>query len=574
LPSSDAPGNRDASIGGVMSDPAPPSTVAAAVSGSRAGTGVGEFEEILKRLIERISRILQAEKCVFLLYDAHRAELRAVLPAFGFTPFEVYQLRTRVQSNTLSSHVFRTGDSAIVSNAKSDSRAMAEGLARRFGVRTSVSVPLTVEKRDGTSQSTIVTTIGVLHVFDKAGGAAFNEDDVRLLRSMSLNASTLISGAQSYRAAVQEKQELISTIQGLSIGFVVVNMSGRILQVNTAARYLLDIPVSFPTVGMYYNSVIHHDVLCSIIAAALNGDAQLETSGEITLSVPPGDDDDADAEVEASERIYQVQCSPLRGAEVSGIVVVLNDITVIRGVERMKNAFVSMVSHELRTPLTSIKGFVATLLADTQGFYDKSAQQEFFEIIDAECDRLTRLIDDLLNLSRIEQGHAMQLVLSDVDIPQVAARVIAAQRPTAESDGSTLVMNFPDEFPAVEADSDKIEQILTNLVGNAVKYSPAGGEITVAGVVDVSTNVVMIRVTDHGIGIPREHIGRVFERFYRVDNRDSRDTPGTGIGLYLVKTLSEAHHGNVRVVSEPGRGTTFTVTLPMKQPRPEYSAST
>jgi signal transduction histidine kinase len=159
-----------------------------------------------------------------------------------------------------------------------------------------------------------------------------------------------------------------------------------------------------------------------------------------------------------------------------------------------------------------------------------------------------------------------------VDIPQVAARVIAAQRPTAESDGSTLVMNFPDEFPAVEADSDKIEQILTNLVGNAVKYSPAGGEITVAGVVDVSTNVVMIRVTDHGIGIPREHIGRVFERFYRVDN--SRDTPGTGIGLYLVKTLSEAHHGNVRVVSEPGRGTTFTVTLPMKQPRPEYSAST
>jgi signal transduction histidine kinase len=227
----------------------------------------------------------------------------------------------------------------------------------------------------------------------------------------------------------------------------------------------------------------------------------------------------------------------------------------------MKSEFVSTVSHELRTPLTSIKGFIRTLLDDIDGYYDRETQMEFYRIIDTECDRLVRLINDLLNLSRIESGRALDLVLGEVDLRELISRVVDSQR--AYTDRHRFEVIIPADLPKLIADRDKIDQVLTNLLSNAVKYSPDGGRVVVSAR-DLGDGKVSVSVADQGIGIPDDQIGRLFTRFHRVDSGDSRKQYGTGIGLYLVKHLIEAHRGEVSVASRVGEGSTFTFVLPTK----------
>jgi two-component system phosphate regulon sensor histidine kinase PhoR len=256
----------------------------------------------------------------------------------------------------------------------------------------------------------------------------------------------------------------------------------------------------------------------------------------------------------------------LRGgdAEIMGVVATLNDITDLRNVERMKTEFVSSVSHELRTPLTSIKGFIRTLLDDREGYYDRETQMEFYTIIDTECDRLVRLINDLLNVSRIESGRALDLQLKEVNLRGLIEKVVASQK--AYTSRHQFAATIAADLPSITADEDKLDQVLTNLVSNAIKYSPEGGTITIAAS-KADDSGVEVSITDQGVGIPKEHQEKIFARFHRVDNRTSREAGGTGIGLYLVKHLVEAHGGQIRVESQPGKGSVFTFTLPKAPPQ-------
>ena len=523
-----------------------------------------EFEETLKRLVDRIGKILQAERCVFLLHEPERGELRAVAPALGLTYEQIGRFRVKVDSDGVSGYVFRTGEPVILHDMAADAGALADKLAERLHVTDGVCVPLVIEKRDEDNRVIERSTIGVLHVFNKSAGRKFSGEDVHLLTRMSFSAASIITSAQIFREAVQEQQELINTIESLFLGLVVVGLNGRILQMNPSARVILGVAGHLPAVGMPFQTVIENEVLTGLISDALANQSPREITGEITVPAPPGQADDAPA-----ERVFQVQCAPVKGdsaKEPVGVAVMLNDITEIRGVERMKTAFISTVSHELRTPLTSIKGFIETLLSDTEGFYDRETQREFYRIIDTECDRLTRLIEDLLNVSRIEQGRAMQLNLVAVDVPAVSEKVLTVQRAYTKPDRHQLSAEFPDTFPQIEADQDKVDQILTNLVSNSIKYSPRGGTVKIVGRYTEGEPMVELRVEDCGMGIPREHLPKVWERFHRVDNRDNREIGGTGIGLFLVKALVEAHHGIVGVESEYGKGTTFWFKLPLRQP--------
>ncbi|MCW3058764.1 MAG: sensor signal transduction histidine kinase [Capsulimonas sp.] len=526
-----------------------------ALAASAAATPpVADFEETLKRLVDRIAKVIQAEKCVFLLHDPVAGTLYPTRPALGLTEEDLARMERSISEDGVSSEVFRNNVPLILYDALCDPRAIVENLSR-YGVRNAVSVPLVVEKRDEDNRVLDRTVVGVLHVFNKRGGGKFTDEDVRLLQRMAMNAAAVISSAQVYREVVQEKQEFIQTIDSLVAGLLMVGMNGRLQQINPSARAILNIKPDVPLIGVYYYRAIHNDKIRILLGRALSSQNP-ELADEI--SIPATEDQ--------SERIYQVQCAPVRdtqGATV-GIVAIFNDITEIRGVERMKTAFISTVSHELRTPLTSIKGFISTLLADNEGFYDEPTRREFYEIIDTECDRLTRLIKDLLDISRIEQGRSMQMYWEQVDVVTLAQKVLSAQR--AYTKDHVLSLDFSDHFPTIEADPDKIDQILTNLVNNAIKYSPRGGAVRVIGRhVEGTEGYVSIRIMDDGMGIPREHLPRLFERFYRVDNRDNREIGGTGIGLALVKALTEAHHGHVTVESEPGVGTTFTLILPISQ---------
>ncbi len=517
----------------------------------------GEFEHILKRLVDRIGKILQAEKCVFLLHDASSDVLYAAPPALGFSREELLSLERPVAEEGVSNHVFQTAASVITANTLLDPRAASEGLMR-LGIRNAVSVPLIVEKRDDDNRVLDRTTIGVLHVFNKKYGGTFVEEDVRLLEQLARQGAAVIASAQMYREVVQEKQELLHTIESLYAGLLMVGNNGRLVQINPSARAILGIAPALPVADLPFERVVADARICSIINRALASD-HAEVAEEVSFEVP-----DAAPEDQFRERIYQVQCATVRddNSEPAGIVAIFNDITEIRGVEQMKTAFISTVSHELRTPLTSIKGFISTLLTDQEGYFDEATRREFYEIVDAECDRLKRLIDNLLDISRIEQGSAMQMRWEKVNVAALTDKVLTAQRSYAKD--HVLTLDFPPDFPAIDADPDKIEQILGNLVNNAIKYSPNGGLVRVTGEVSQSKpNSILVRVSDEGIGISREHLPRIFDNFYRVDNRDNREVGGTGIGLALVKALVEGHGGTVFPESEIGRGTTFIVTLPI-----------
>ena len=506
-------------------------------------TTSAELEATLRWFLRNVGLIVRAEKAALMLYEPERGELVAQWPALGMTRDDVESFRVRATQG-VSGQVFREGRPIITDDAMSDPRTVKENVAL-LSIRNVLTVPLAIERKDADGQVVEKNVIGVFNVFNKRGGGRFTEEDVTLLTALARSAAAVISSAKLYIAVAEEKRELEQTLQGMLAGVLVVGGDSRVRLMNSAAKHIFGIPAEDGT-GKLLSQVIRDEEVHTLVRSCLDGNA--EATAELSIFSP-------------EERIYQVQTALLRGDNggVSGVVATFNDITELRGVERMKSEFVSTVSHELRTPLTSIKGFIRTLLDDTDGYYDRETQIEFYRIIDTECDRLVRLINDLLNLSRIESGRALDLVLGQVNLPELIGRVVDSQK--AYTDRHQFTVIVPTDLPTIVADRDKVDQVLTNLLSNAVKYSPDGGQITVSAR-DIGDHKVSISISDEGIGIPEDQIGRLFTRFHRVDSRDSRKQYGTGIGLYLVKHLVEAHQGEVSVASRVGEGSTFTVVLP------------
>jgi PAS domain S-box-containing protein len=234
------------------------------------------------------------------------------------------------------------------------------------------------------------------------------------------------------------------------------------------------------------------------------------------------------------------------------------DVTREREVDRMKSEFVSLVSHELRTPLTSIKGYVDLLLAGDVG--EVSAEQrEFLGIVRHNSERLVALIEDLLDIARMEEGQ-IELRHSAMDIGRVIREVAASLRPQVARKGQRLVLRTPKGLPAVWGDTERVTQILTNLLSNAYKYTPTGGRITVAAT--LAGDGVQIAVRDTGIGLSPDEVAQLFTRFFRAKHRTVQEAGGTGLGLAITRSLVAAHGGQITVQSSPGQGSTFSVTLP------------
>jgi signal transduction histidine kinase len=234
------------------------------------------------------------------------------------------------------------------------------------------------------------------------------------------------------------------------------------------------------------------------------------------------------------------------------------DITRFREAEEMKSTFVSVISHELKTPVALIKGYADTLARD-DARWDSATLREGLQVIGEESDRLNALINNLLDASRIQAG-AFKLEKGDVLISRLAARVVESFRIQAQN--HRFLLDFSADFPYVSGDEERLRQVLNNLVSNAIKYSPAGGEIRVGGWSDGAN--ATIYVADQGIGIPAEEQGKLFQRFYRVDSSLRRSTQGAGLGLFLCKSIVEAHGGRIWLRSEPGKGTTVFFTLPLE----------
>jgi two-component system phosphate regulon sensor histidine kinase PhoR len=261
---------------------------------------------------------------------------------------------------------------------------------------------------------------------------------------------------------------------------------------------------------------------------------------------------------ELNERWLQVNAAAITNSagEREGTILVFHDLTRLKQLERQREEFVANVSHELRTPLSLIKGYVETLLDGARN--DPAVAERFMKIIERNANRLDLLIQDLLTISALESGR-MKLELSAVNLPSLAGKVFNDLHSKADDKNVTLINELPDL--TASGDVNRLDQVFANLVDNAIKYGRAEGHVTVGGK-KLDDGSLEIFVRDDGPGIPPESLSRVFERFYRVDKARSRDQGGTGLGLAIVKHIVQAHGGEVRAESEPGKGATFFFTLP------------
>jgi PAS domain S-box-containing protein len=504
---------------------------------------ISEADVTLRRLVQRIAMILQAEKIVIMFYDRELGELQGIPPAFGVEDDKLKLFRVRA-SHGISGLVFRESEPAIFHDTVHDPRTQEDPFAL-LNAQNGVTVPLVIEKRDEENRVVERNTIGVLHALNKRHGEDFNDEDVRLLERMARNVGSIIANLQLYREVIEEREELLQTFESLSAGLMLVSPEGRLSQINASARALF--ALGSEAIGKDVTQLIQNEELQAVLLSAREGSEGVKS--EFTVSIG------------GSERIYEVQAAQVRNEDGKdlGVVAILADVTDIRNIDKMKSSFVAMASHELRTPLTAIKGFVRTLL-DGEEYYGAEERHEFHTIIDHECDRLRRLIDDLLNTARIEAGESLKPNYTRFGPTPLLEKAVMIQR-QASNKHNVILKLHNDLEESIVGDEDKLDQILTNLLNNAIKYSPNGGDVVVHAKNEGDT--MLIGVEDQGLGIPKEHLTKVFEKFHRVNNEDNRKIYGTGLGLYLVHHLvTQVHMGQIWAESEVGKGSTFWFRIP------------
>jgi signal transduction histidine kinase len=270
-----------------------------------------------------------------------------------------------------------------------------------------------------------------------------------------------------------------------------------------------------------------------------------------------------DRQLEMDGRVFLVNARPLPSG---GAVLVLHDLTELRRLETVRRDFVANVSHELKTPLTSISGYAETLLGEPA---DEATTRRFLGTILNNARRMQRLVDDLLDLSRIEAGR-WQPTVTEVDVAAAAQESWSSLAGRAEAHGIALTLDIAPDAATVDADLDAVRQILTNLMDNSLRHTPDGGRVTCR--TRRTNHGVALSIQDNGLGISREHLPRIFERFYRADQARSREEGGTGLGLAIVKHLVEAHGGRVSAESERGSGTRVTCVFPAASAAPPVRA--
>ncbi len=348
-----------------------------------------------------------------------------------------------------------------------------------------------------------------------------------------------------------EKERIDNIVHSMTEGMVVVDPQGKILMVNPAAEALLGI--SKQDVGKQIKDAIKDEHLLSLVrsvpaeGAMVRKDIELFSPDEATLRV-----------LRASSAVVEDN-----NGNTVGMVAILNDVTRQRQIEKLKSDFVAQVSHELRTPLVAVEHSLGLVQEKTTGPLSNE-QEKFLDMARRNLKRLTLLVNDLLDLSQLETGK-VRLVREPCSLEKIIQDTLASLKPWADTKSIILTHHIQGDLPQVEADANKIIQVLVNLVSNAIKFTPAKGTISVEAE-RFEDKEIKILVQDTGIGIPAEELQKVFERFYQVRSSQGTEVKGTGIGLTITKEIVELHGGKIWVESEVGKGTKFIFTLPVKLP--------
>ena len=338
-------------------------------------------------------------------------------------------------------------------------------------------------------------------------------------------------------AAENERNKLSTLFLHMTDGVVAFDAQGRVIHANPAAAQMLG---SDPAKSGGFDEIFGQETQLPLVLA-LQSPEFVETEKTV-----------GDRSLELFMAPFTTEGSP------AGVIAVIHDVTEQRKSEQTRREFVANVSHELRTPLTNVKSYAETM-ADAGGDLPPELQQQFLGVIINEADRMTRIVQDLLTLSKFDYGK-MEMNISRFSFAGAIRDVAEAVAMDARNHGHTLTVDVPDDLPEVNGDRDRIQQVLINVVSNAIKYTPDGGRIELTA--GVSGEMVWAKVRDNGIGIPEKDLPRLFERFYRVDKARSRESGGTGLGLSIASEILRQHKGEIAIDSVYGKGTTVTVTLP------------
>jgi two-component system, OmpR family, phosphate regulon sensor histidine kinase PhoR len=345
---------------------------------------------------------------------------------------------------------------------------------------------------------------------------------------------------QTIHILTDERNRSAAILGSMVEGVAVVGGDERILYCNQAFEQILELPQG-SSQGKKLVEGLRQAELVSAVRQVLSGGD--EVNGEVEVGT-------------VRRRSFSVTAAPVRATGASSAVLVLHDITELRRLERVRRDFVANVSHEFKTPLTAIQGFAETLLGGALD--DKANRNRFMEIIREHAQRLARLTDDLLKLSRIEAGR-LDLESRPVNVAALVNGCVETARLKAESKGLSIAVELPRGLPAVRGDAVQLGEVLQNLVDNALQYTPPGGRIDVTAY--SNGHEVIFTVADTGIGIPESDLERIFERFYRVDAARSREAGGTGLGLSIARHIVDAHGGRIWVESAVGQGSRFRFSI-------------
>lgn len=409
-----------------------------------------------------------------------------------------------------------------------------------FGLLNGVGIPLVARGQ----------AVGVIYIFRSYSGS-FSTNDRTILGSFANQAAIAVQNSQLFNQVNQERQRMSALLDTVADGIMILSPTLHIERYNPAFQRMFQISPEYIR-GKEHNQLIQWVLppigitLEDAVAGGwpLTAHAHLYVEGDIKIG---------DSKIKLPVGItYAPLVSPENA--LLNIIATLRDITRFRQADELKSTFISIISHELKTPLALIKGYVSTLRRE-DATWDRSIVKESLTVIEEEADRLGVLIENMLDASRLQAG-GLTIKRSDVFLPEIIKRM--AKRLQTQSTAHEIVVDLPDDFPIIYADVSRLEHVISNLISNAIKYSPKG-EIRISG--QIRSEIVVICVSDQGPGIAVEDIPHIFDRFYRAPDM-ARSVRGAGLGLFLTRSIIEAHGGQIWVNPESGKGARICFSLP------------
>jgi signal transduction histidine kinase len=497
-----------------------------------------DLDEILQGALQTTLEVVGADAGEVFLVDEDTGDL-TLHSHLGISDAFVAEEATIGPGECVCGHAVAT-DQALAAPELASHPARSRPTCLREGFRSVLCLPLRAHGQ----------VLGLLNVQSRRAHH-FAASDEELLTAIGNQIGIAIANAQLIDDAEQRRATLSSVMLSLVDGLILFDRRGRITFVNAQAEELLEVPRQM----LLQRSIAAIDgQIASQLADTNAPDTRLETASQDPGAVGLELDLAGRTRRSLLARFFAIHDA---GGGSLGLGLLLRDVTREKELDEMKSQLLSTVSHELRTPLASIKGFATTLLRDDVQ-WDDETRREFLFIIDEESDRLSELIDNLLEMSRIEAG-TLRVEPEPLDVRHIVAETVAQFEVIARK--HRFAAHLPTQLPLVMADPRRIRQVLRNLVENAVKYSPEGGAVTISA--ETTEDGLQVTVADEGIGISPKHLEHVFDRFYQVDSASTRIVGGSGLGLSICTAILEAHRGKIWAESQPGKGSQFYFSLPL-----------